>query len=281
MSDPGAVETIPENLVLEPAGEDAWRAVLGGYEGVSFGGQTLGLAARAAGLSCPDRELHAFHATFLRPVPPDLRVELRVERLSEGRSLARRRVAVMREGRLLFEATASLAAGGDGAIAFQDRGPEPKPPPPEAAARDVEVARSEGFSLWAPGPIEWRWVGRPWAPPADGEPTRWGAWVRPRTPLPAADAPLHAGALLFMSDFNSNWAAQRRLGPSFSHERFISLDQAVWLHRPARWTGFWWIDSRTDVAHGGRALAVREVYDEAGGHVASIVQQALLRGGNI
>jgi len=71
-------------LAIEPAGEDAFEAELDG-----FGGRTLGCAALAAARTRPDRGLHALHAWFLRPVRPDTRARLAVERVRDGRLVAR------------------------------------------------------------------------------------------------------------------------------------------------------------------------------------------------
>ena len=66
-------------------GDDTFEAVLEGFEGRSFGGQTLGCAALAAARTVEERALHALHAWFLRPVPPEVPIALRVEH--EGRLL--------------------------------------------------------------------------------------------------------------------------------------------------------------------------------------------------
>jgi acyl-CoA thioesterase-2 len=59
--------------------------------------------------TCPDKQLHSVHARFLRAVPCALPVELAVERLSDGRRLAHRRVAIERSGKRLFELSACFA----------------------------------------------------------------------------------------------------------------------------------------------------------------------------
>jgi acyl-CoA thioesterase-2 len=102
-------ETIASELRIEPVREGVFRATLRGWEGRSFGGATLGCATVAASQGCEGRALHSLHAYFLRPVPPEVAIEFHVEKLSEGRRLAHRRVQVRHEGRLLCEATASFA----------------------------------------------------------------------------------------------------------------------------------------------------------------------------
>ncbi len=57
-------------FAVEARGDDTFTARLEAFDGVSFGGETLGCAVRVAARSCEGRSLHALHACFLRPVPP-------------------------------------------------------------------------------------------------------------------------------------------------------------------------------------------------------------------
>ena len=83
-------------------------------------------------------------------------------------------------------------------------------------------------------------------------------------------------ALAFLSDFHCDFAVSRRVGGDFPRDQFLSLDHAMWIHRPPRWEGWLLIHSRSGVAHAGRALSHREIYTADGVHLASIVQEALL-----
>jgi acyl-CoA thioesterase len=70
----------------------------------------------------------------------ELSNELHVERLSEGRCFARRRVQVRLEGRVLCEVSASFTTAYDG-VDYQDVALDPEPPEPEALMPDVELAK--------------------------------------------------------------------------------------------------------------------------------------------
>jgi acyl-CoA thioesterase II len=272
---PAASRRFDEVLALERAGEDVFTARLDG-----FGGVTLGCAALAAARTCEGRALHALSACFLRPVAVGAS-ELRVERLAEGRRIARRRVRIGPAERPLFELVASFAAAGTGPD-FDETEPDPATPAPEELPSDVEVARAERWSEeggrdageW---PIAWRWVGAPWRPAASGEPSRYRAWVRPRVPL-AGDPGLQVAALAFLSDFHSHWPVARRLGGGFEPERFTSLDTAIWIHRDRPWDDWWLLTSASDVAHGGRALTRRSLHAREGPLVATMLQEALVLG---
>lgn len=261
---------------IERVGEDVFSARLGG-----FGGDTLGCGTLAAARTCEDWPLHSLHAHFLRPVPRDEPVALHVERLRDGRRLAHRRVQLRAHDRLLCELLASFAAPAPAAGAgFQDAILDTATPPPEHLPTEQEVARAEGWQEGEPGPLfgplEWRWIGAtPWQDPAPGRPSRYGAWVRPRTPLPE-DRGLTAAMLAFLSDYHSHMAVARRLGGWFEPVGFTSLDQVLWVHHDVLWDDWWHLASECDVAHAGRALTRRTLHARDGRLVASMAQEQLI-----
>jgi acyl-CoA thioesterase-2 len=266
--------TLEELLRVEAVGEDVFGKRLDSFGGTSFGGQILGCTALAAGRTCEDRALHALHACFLRPIPPEQPIELRVERLSEGRRLARRRVAIRAGDRLAFELVASFAAPGDGPE-LQEADADGSVPPPEELPTAEAVAREEGWSDWRESWLEWRWVGRPWRPTSEDEASRHRGWVRPSQALPD-DRALHAAAVAFLSDVLSHWPVARRLGAYFEPVGFASLDTVVWLHRDLPWDDWRLVTSENDVAHAGRALSRRTLHTRDGRLVASMAQEALI-----
>jgi acyl-CoA thioesterase-2 len=263
-------------LAIEPVREGVFRAQLGGWEGRSFGGATLGCATLAAAQGCEDRALTSLHAYFLRRVPPEVPVEFHVEKLSEGRRFAHRRVQVRHDGRVLCEVSASFARAQAGP-SYQAVSLDPGVPPPDALMPDVELAKLLGWE-GDPPPVEWRWIEYPERPLAPGEAPICRGWARPRVPLPD-DARLHAAALAYLSDWASQGAVQRRFLGGFTFEGFASLDHAVWLHQPARWDDWLLITARSEIASSGRALTRREVYTQKGVQVASINQEGLIPAG--
>ncbi len=246
------------------------------HGGRSFGGESLACAALAAAHTCKERELHSLHAYFLRPVPAETPLELEVERLKDGRRLAHRRAQIRQGERLLCEVTASFASA-QGGVGYQDGGPPPDTPGPEALPSEEEVATAEGWTDWAEEPVEWRFIGKPWKPAPPGESPSWAAWVRLRTPLPD-DPRLHMAALVYLSDFLSHWAVQRRFGDEFLWEGFSSLDHALWVHRTEQWDDWWLMTSESEVGHTGRGFTRREIYNRDGRAIASIGQQSLIGG---
>jgi acyl-CoA thioesterase-2 len=243
----------------------------------AFGGDAIARATLAAALDCEGKHLHALHASFLRPVPAAVPLRIRVEALSEGRRLARRRVRVERDERLLCDVTASFASAGEG-VGWQELAPPPGVPAPEELRSDDEIAREEKWESWniEHEEIEWRWVGRPWeATTGPGESSVWLAWVRPRVPLPD-DPSLHAAALAYLSDHGSHWCAARRVGAAFDWAAFASAEHALFVHRPLLWDDWWLLTNAGDVASDGRAFWRREVFARDGRLIASIAQHGLV-----
>lgn len=273
--DPRTPRSLEELFGVERIGEDRFRTRLEGFGGRSFGGETLGCATLAAARTCEGRALHSLHASFLRPVPAETPIELRVERQRDGRRLAHRRVRIEFRDRLCSDFSLSFAAPGGGPE-YQDARLGADPPTPETLASDEEVARNEAWTDWRPGPMEWRWIGTPWRPASD-EPSRYAAWIRPRSPLPH-ERGLHEAAVAFMSDMHSHWSVARKLGEHFEPHGFVSLDHALWLHRDLPWDDWRLLVTESDVAHAGRALTRRTLYTREGVLVASIAQEALIPG---
>jgi acyl-CoA thioesterase-2 len=265
--------TVDTLLAVERIDDGTFTACLEGYGGASFGGQTLGCAAHAVALTCPDRSLHSLHAIFLRPVPPETSIELRVERLRDGRRFAQRRVQVCHEGRLLCDIRASFTSPVSG-TSCGDATFDADVPQPESLADDVTVARSEGWQGWPDNPIEWRWVGSPWRPQR-GESSHYAAWIRPRRPF-ADDRALRAAVVAYLSDFHSHWPVARILGRSFEPVGFVSLDQSIWVHADENWNAWRLFTSECDVTHGSRALTRRRLWSRDGRLLASMIQESLI-----
>jgi acyl-CoA thioesterase-2 len=265
-------------LRVERVGELAFRASLHDFGGGSFGGDALGRAALAASLTCEGKALHALHASFLRPLPPGVPLDLAVAVLADGRRLARRRVEIRDDGRLLCDVTASFAAPSLGGAAWQEA-EAPEVPAPETLPSDVELARTEGWTSWDPEEEEWAWgfLGRTWLSGSTpgGEPSGWRLWLRPRQPL-SDDPRVHAAALAYSSDYWSQMSASRRLGRRMEPGAFVSLDHVLRIHRPVPWDDWWLLDNWSEVACGGRALWHRRVYRRDGALVASVSQEALI-----
>lgn len=273
MSDAGWKRPLIEQLALRAEDPDRFRAALDG-----FGGTTLGCAARAAASTCEERSLISLHSFFLRPVLPDTRAELHVERVRDGRRFAHRRVSVVSDGRLLCEVMASFGVSGEG-LDYQEPTLGAGTPGPENLPDEAQIAREDGFDLNEPGPLggplEFRWIGVPWRNAEPGTSSRYRAWVRPREKL-APDPATTAGVLAYLCDYHSHFPTARQLGGNFAPVGITSLDQKLWVHRDLHWGDWRLLDSESDIAHGGRALARRRLFERDGRLVATMAQEQLV-----
>jgi acyl-CoA thioesterase-2 len=265
-------ESLASILSVERVRDGEYAARLEDFWGTSIGGDALARAVLAAAEDCEGTQLHSLHASFLRPAPPAVPLRLLVERLGDGRGLARRQVRLLDEG-LLCQVVASFTAADDG-LGYQDVAPAPDLPAPDELASTVEQARAEGWPVeYARGPIEFRRVGA-W-PRAPHESHAHLEWVRPRAPLPG-DPLAQTAALVFLAGFYPHWEFERRIGEKFSYDRFASLDHALWVHRAPRWDDWWLLDAQSEIAGSGRALSRRRIYTRQGHLVASSAQEALV-----
>ena len=255
-------------LDLDRIGENAFSAPASSDRpGPLLGSPVASQSLRAASLTVPpDRTPHSLHAYFMRSGRGDAPVRLEVERTRDGRSFATRRVMATQEGSPVFTLAASFhtAQPGDD---WQISKPVDVPGPDEMAGSEALVSRSEVVGAFdvLPAVVE---AGRP----SLVHPY----WARLRQRIPD-DPVLHACVLTFVTDVGVN--ASARVPGSSLRERLagVSLDHAVWFHRPAR-VDHWLLFSVEAVTNSGsRGLATGGVYTREGVLVASIAQEVLLR----
>ena len=267
-------ESLLEILRVERVRDAEFIARLEDFWGASLGGDALARAALAAADGCEGLELQSSHACFLRPLPAEIPLRLRVERLTEGSDPVTRQVRIEGDG-LLCQVVASFARPGAGP-AFQDVTLAAALPAPEELPGTLEQAQAEGWSDYARGPIEFRRAHpRVWPDPSGETSGGHIEWVRPRAPLPE-DPRLHMAALVFLADFYSHWPFERRIGRSFAYGPFRTLDHALWVHRNIRWSDWWLLETSSELGHAGRALSRRRIFTRDGVLVASAAQAALI-----
>ena len=263
-------ESLTAILEIESRGDAAYTARLESFWGATARGDLLAratLAATADGREPPA----AVHATFLADAPPEVELSLVREDLGPDQ----RRVRVIRpDQELICDVTLRFGPVGEG-LTYQCMAPEVGLPAPEELPSELELARTEGWSQFAVGPIESRRIGQQ-EPVKDDEPAVWIGWLRPREALPD-EAGLHAAALAFLGEYRSHWAVERRLGAAFPESDITLLDHALWVHRAERWDDWWLVKTRTDVGVAGRCFSRREIYTRSGSLVASAAWEASVR----
>jgi len=266
-------------LDLEPIEVNIFRGVSLDEDRLRvFGGQVAAQALVAAGRTVSTGRIHSLHSYFLRPGDPRSPILYEVDRIRDGRSFTTRRVVAIQHGEAIFNLQCSFHVDEEG-LEHQDHAPTvPRPEdlePPGRPGPDDGVTPS---SYPEPYGLEVRFVTElPWD--RDGEPhDREQLWLRAGSSL-GDDLLVHAAVCTFASDLTLVDSILQRHGVSPLHPAVAgaSLDHCMWFHRAFRADGWLLYDHRSPVAHGARGLAQGAVYDAGGLHVASVVQEGLVR----
>jgi acyl-CoA thioesterase-2 len=205
--------------------------------------------------------MHSMHGYFLRPLLSGQPITSHIEVIRDGRTVAARGARVEQGGKTAFTMQCSFIADTDGGYEYDQ---------PSAVA----VPARDDHNV-APGSGPWvaDWVG-PTAANDDG--TRMSThrkWFRIPAELPD-DVHVHTALMAFASDWTGNGG--RPLQLEKDTQGMISLDHAVWFHRPPRVDQWHFLDVHSLVNGGGRGVLRGTIFDEAGHVVASMAQEMLL-----
>jgi len=284
-----AVDNLVELLDLTLVDEDV-------YEGISpdvslqrvFGGQVAGQAMVAAVRTVPEeRPVNSLHAYFLRPGDPRVPIRYEVDRIRDGFSFTTRRVVAKQLRRngsqeAIFQLSASFQRPETPFV--EHNLPMPVGPAPgelpDFATLVAPVADRIGHFARIPRPIDRRYRTSPWQRDRSAEPddTDGYVWMRADGQLPA-DPAIHVCVLTYASDISLLEAGARRAGISFADPDVMpaSLDHAMWFHRPFRADEWFLYTSDSPSASGGRALCTGQIWSQDGSHIATVVQEGLIR----
>jgi acyl-CoA thioesterase-2 len=248
-----------------------------------FGGQVAGQALVAAGRTVdPGRAVHSLHAYFVRAGDPSVPVLYEVDNIRDGRSFSVRRCVAYQRDKAIFTMSASFQREEHG-LDHQAPAPMGLPGPedlPSVADRLAEYPdRLEDWQK-SPRPIDVRYITEPgWLRPGErpADPNH-RVWMRINGKLPD-DPLLHACALTFLSDMTLLDAILAVHGEVWGPGGMVgaSLDHAMWFHRPFRADEWFLYDCWSPSASGARGLASGRMFDRAGHHIATAVQEGLLR----
>ena len=248
-----------------------------------FGGQVAGQALVAAGRTVdPQRLVHSLHGYFVRPGDAWEPIEYRVENIRDGRSFSVRRSVALQHGKPIFFMSASFHRPEEG-LDHQAPQPPDVPGPDEVPTMTERLSRyPERLGIWTliPRPIDVRYVGEPgWVRPGErpADPHQ-RVWMRIDGRLPD-DPLLHACALTYASDLTLLDSVLSVHGEVWGPGGVVgaSLDHALWFHRPFRADEWFLYDCWSPSAAGARGLATGRMFTRDGRHIASAVQEGLLR----
>ena len=242
----------------------------------AFGGHIASQAVAAAQRTVGGKRVHSLHGYFVGPGDAKRPIELRVERIRDGRSFAHRQVRVCQDGALIFILMASFHREGDTGPRHQDAPPEVPGP--------AEVARLGGGAPYSTRIIlkEWedwdiRLVPEEGRDAAAAEKTGAGfrhLWFRTTGDVPD-DACFHRAALTYMSDMTLIRSAL--IPHQGDRVQLASLDHALWFVRPFRVDEWLLYEQVSPSASGGRAIARGKLFNEQGELVALVNQEGLTR----
>ena len=252
-------------LALEPHGPDTFVAVAPRYPwGRLFGGQVVAQALRVAQLTVPDEfRCHSLHSYFIRGGTHDEPVRFEVDRIRNGRSFITRRVVARQSNGAIFNLSSSFHVGEESPDVQAVQAPEGLPDPSEL-------------------------VNTGWGSMLDRRAVqathgRLTMWIRLTDVLPGDQAVRDCG-LAFISDSVPTGAVrathpQQVASREESHRVFsgASLDHSIYFHRSVDPTQWLLADVVCHSIVAARGLTVGNVFDQSGIHVATIVQEALLR----
>lgn len=261
-------------LDLSERGPDRFRgdSIVMGMPRV-FGGQVLAQALVAAGRTvAPAMPAHSLHAYFLRAGDPHRPIDFDVTHVRDGRRLSVRSVVARQGERVLATMTASFAAAGEG-VTHQV-------PPPPLADPETLPTLAEHAANW--GGLSEAWGGLESIDCRIDAAAEDLVWLRLAGAEAGDDALLKQAMLVYLSDVTTLAAALVQHGIPLGVETLddrswdgVSLDHAVWFHRPARADDWLLFAQSSPSASDGRAFTRAEVFDRAGGLVASVAQEGL------
>lgn len=277
-----SLDTLEHALTLEPLGDNRFRACNERDRfGRIFGGQLLAQAMYAASHTVEAHVPHSLHAYFVQTGASDVDVEVTVESVRDGRSMATRQVRVTQGDRTLLTALASFHTN---------------PTEPELHPVVVDTPAPEEVPLlqhWAHrAPPAMRSSAQNWIdiPPAVemriAEPTNFLGGRQtygPRSHWMRLPRPVHDGMQVPMLAYASDYllldmALRNHPQPAdYGSISAVSLDHSLWLHRPVRFNEWHLYTQETVAISGHRALIRGTIHDVAGHVVATTSQEVLLR----
>ena len=280
------LDALLESLDLRPAGPDRFDAAPAGpgLVGRTYGGQLLAQALVAAGRTVDGKTPASMHAAFVKAGSPGRPLEMAVDRVRDGRTMATRGVTVSEAGKPLLTAIVSFGAASEAA---EPSGAAPDPAPPESMPLLQEWAQRLTGSdrpygrhwIEDPPPVEFRLPEPPCffggtRTPDDGARSHWM-----RAPADLGDDPLiHTALLTYASDFLLMdmvfHAHPATSGPGLSNG--LSLDHAIWWHRSVRFDRWHLYTQQSGPVVGNRGLASGVIHDSEGGLVATTMQEVLV-----
>ena len=258
----------------------------------AYGGDPVAAAAAAAIRSVTDgKRLHSMHSYFLRPIDIGREVRYEVELLRDGRGYSTRQVRAFQNDKPVYVCLANFAAGEAGST-YAAQLPTDLPAAEQLpSSSDYLASRSGGTmtekskAYWSTGRgFDMRHVPDPVYLTASGQRTPHQAvWLRAFDALRPVDGltddERDTTALAYVCDYTILEPVLRVLGLAWAHPGLVtaSLDHAMWFHRQGPIDGWVLYAQEAIAAADGRGVATGRLFAADGTHLATVVQEGLIR----
>jgi acyl-CoA thioesterase-2 len=265
-----------------PVGQDCFRGVNMHPEAFRvYGGQVLGQAVSAALATVDtDRRIHSQHAYFLRPGDASLEIDYEVERARDGGSFSSRRVVALQKGKPILVSSMSFQEESRGDD-YQPQMPAVTPPEELLSDRQRQLDAGkldESFMITSGEDLDVRLVEAvDWDNIQPQQPLL-QAWVKTTGPVRGGQG-LHQALLAYMSDIYLIDVCLMANGRRYWDEgmQVASLDHALWFHEDFRADDWLLLSMEAERVGGGRGLARGRFYNREGRHVATTMQEGVIR----
>ena len=248
-----------------------------------FGGQVMAQAMNAAARTLGvGRELHSFHAYFIRPGNPLQPIIFEVDPIRDGRSFTTRRVVAKQDGKAIYNCSLSFMDAAEG-FSHQDSMPTSTPPDELETEQEYIGRMAEKYpgkfttqTLFPEWDIRWPRGFDPYA--KSTLPPVLETWLRYKSPV--ENSPLLNQTLLaYASDFGLVAAATlpHSINPFEIDVQMISLDHGMWFHEPCKINDWIYYRAEGHWSGHGRGLNVGKLYQQDGTLLATTVQEGLIR----
>ena len=249
-----------------------------------YGGMIVAQALAAMRATVPDdKDAHAMHLFYQRAGLCDRPLDFAVERDTDGRSFAQRRVSVTQDGARIAYAMASFQAAEPAPAQHEAMpavpGPDAREPLATILARAMAEVPERHRPFWCRRQqFDWRPVEDFPIRQSQVLPAQRHFWLRANAVI---DAPLHVHQrlLAYASDTHIMQTGLRPLGIAWTddHLQTSSLDHAIWFHNPFRVDEWLLYALDSPVASGARVLGTGKLFRRDGTLVATVMQQGLAR----
>jgi len=275
------LERLDDNRFRSRSPQFGWRRIYGGLL------LSHGLKAAQMTIDDPQRNPHSLHGYFLRPGSIDEPIELQVERLLDGRSIANRRVTIIQGGKPVFCLQASFRKPGPGLV-HHPVIPDANPPeglPDETqiaglyasvlpAGAQSYLAREKVFEL---RPVDHELF----VHPDLDHPESGLTWARLRT-TQQPSGELSWILLAYLSDMTVLNGSLHPHGRNFfdAEITMASLDHSLWIHNPPDFSDWLLMSHEAMGNEAGMGLGRVNIFNRTGALTASVVQQGYIKASN-